>query len=288
MHLLHPDTLVPCPQTVLSDLTQIYNHLLVSIRELFQEITTAMHLAIDGWTSLLTASFLGIVVFWHQGMMLWCSVLDFIHLTEGHACTYLAEKTLESLEHFGVKNQATPNDSTPTSSNAPSNPEAALNSLDGTLEPLDDIDEGRELFDCGEVNEAIAKALAHMKENYGVGVSQAEFVEARKVLTKTNGFAIRVLNSATLGPAFIHLQNTCEASGTVKTKKTLPSSYVCTQWSSQLETGKTHLELRVPVEMMTASTNFQLTKYQLSAPQWDLLTEMCQLCKICGCSLVQI
>jgi hypothetical protein len=39
---------------------------------------TAVHLAIDGWSSPLTASFLGIVVFWRQDGRLWRSVLEFI------------------------------------------------------------------------------------------------------------------------------------------------------------------------------------------------------------------
>ncbi|KAG9097669.1 hypothetical protein FS749_005772, partial [Ceratobasidium sp. UAMH 11750] len=105
VHLLRPETSVPCPQTVSSDLTYIYNRLSTNVRESFQEIDTAMHLAIDGWSSPLTASFLGVIVFWRQGGKLWSSILDFIYLPKSHTGQHMAEKTLKCLDGLGVKNQ---------------------------------------------------------------------------------------------------------------------------------------------------------------------------------------
>jgi hypothetical protein len=37
-----------------------------------------MHLAIDGWTSPLVASFLGVIVFWRHNGVMWHSILEFI------------------------------------------------------------------------------------------------------------------------------------------------------------------------------------------------------------------
>ncbi|KAG8745576.1 hypothetical protein FRC10_007754, partial [Ceratobasidium sp. 414] len=105
IHLLRPSAHVPCPQTISSDLTRIYNRLSTDVRESFQETETAMHLAIDGWSSPLKASFLALILFWRENGMLWSTTLDFIHLTKAHAGKYMAEKTVECLERFGVRNQ---------------------------------------------------------------------------------------------------------------------------------------------------------------------------------------
>jgi hypothetical protein len=94
--LLRPGTSVPSPQTTSRDVTHIYNQISLSVRDRFQvmisylyrydgnnlillqDIDTAMHLAVDGWTSPLSASFLGIVVFWYEGAKIWSSILEFI------------------------------------------------------------------------------------------------------------------------------------------------------------------------------------------------------------------
>ncbi|CUA77267.1 Putative AC transposase [Rhizoctonia solani] len=103
VHMLRPEAIVPTPHTLSSDLTYIYNLATLRIREVFLGMDTGVHLAIDGWSSPLTASFLGVVVFWRTGPTLWRSVLEFIHLTESHTGSYLAEKTLECLDRFGLR-----------------------------------------------------------------------------------------------------------------------------------------------------------------------------------------
>ncbi|CAE6424423.1 unnamed protein product [Rhizoctonia solani] len=107
VHLLHPDAIVPTPQTLSSDLTYIYDIASIQICEVFMEMGSGVHLAIDGWSSPLTASFLGIVVFWWDGAQIYRSILEFIHLTESHTGIYLAEKTLECLDRFSLTNQVT-------------------------------------------------------------------------------------------------------------------------------------------------------------------------------------
>ncbi|KAG8684222.1 hypothetical protein FRC08_013804 [Ceratobasidium sp. 394] len=102
--LLRPRTSVPCPQTVSSDLSHIYNKLSTDIQESFQEIETAMHLAVDGWSTPLTALFLGVIVFWRQDGIMWSSILDFIHIVGSHTGEHMAKMTVECLERLGVKN----------------------------------------------------------------------------------------------------------------------------------------------------------------------------------------
>ncbi|EUC59470.1 hypothetical protein RSOL_314470 [Rhizoctonia solani AG-3 Rhs1AP] len=100
VHMLWPDAVVPTPHTLSSDLLYIFGLATTRIRDTF---LTGAHLAIDGWSSPLTASFLGVVVFWRSGSTMWRSVLDFIHLTHSHTGAYLAEKTLECLDRFGLR-----------------------------------------------------------------------------------------------------------------------------------------------------------------------------------------
>ncbi|EUC59335.1 hypothetical protein RSOL_308600, partial [Rhizoctonia solani AG-3 Rhs1AP] len=104
VHMLRPEAVVPTPHTLSSDLAYIHNLATVRIREVFLRMETGVHLAIDGWSSPLTASFLGVVVFWRTGSTMWRSVLEFIHLTESHTGSYLAEKTLECLDRFSLRN----------------------------------------------------------------------------------------------------------------------------------------------------------------------------------------
>ncbi|CAE6447109.1 unnamed protein product, partial [Rhizoctonia solani] len=107
VHLLRPDAIVPTPQTLSSDLTYIYDIASIRIREAFMEMGSGVHLAIDGWSGPLAASFLGIVVFWRDGAQMYRAILEFVHLTESHTGAYLAEKTLECLDRFGLTNQVT-------------------------------------------------------------------------------------------------------------------------------------------------------------------------------------
>lgn len=43
-----------------------------------QQISGALHLAVDGWTSPTSESYLGIIVFWYEETKLWRAVLEFV------------------------------------------------------------------------------------------------------------------------------------------------------------------------------------------------------------------
>ncbi|QRV81253.1 Phycobiliprotein ApcE [Ceratobasidium sp. AG-Ba] len=162
----------------------------------------------------------------------------------------------------------------------PNEPEVVLDNLDGILELPDDSDEGKQLFDKGEVRKAVAAAFERMKTQYGVTVSPDELREACDLFPKVNGFASSVLNSDLLRVAFTNIRNICKAQGEITTDKELPSSFVSTRWNSQLKTGKTHLDLRPAVEVMTANSNNNLEKCHLSKLQWELLGEVCECLEI--------
>ncbi|KAL5633113.1 hypothetical protein ACGC1H_003564 [Rhizoctonia solani] len=102
VRLLRSDAEVPSLATISADLVHVYNQVSSSIRDKFEEMDCGIHLAISGWSSPLTASFIGVVVFWREDAKIWHSVLEFIHLTGSHTGAYMAEKTIDCLTRFRV------------------------------------------------------------------------------------------------------------------------------------------------------------------------------------------
>jgi hypothetical protein len=92
--------------------------------------------------------------------------------------------------------------------------------------------------------------------------------------SQVNGFAHHIHKSSTLHVAFHRLRDTCKAS--IPTKQELPTKYVSTRWNSQLDSAESHRDLRPPIEMMTANSEYKLTRYKLTDPQWKLLNELCE------------
>ena len=92
--MLRPGTKLPSPSTVSRDIAAMYEngseivkwYFSVSLDILYntiadplnQEFTGAVHLVIDGWTSPLMVSYLGIVVMWFSGGMLHRRILEFV------------------------------------------------------------------------------------------------------------------------------------------------------------------------------------------------------------------
>ena len=92
--MLRPGTKLPSPSTVSRDIAAMYEdgskivkqYFSVSLDALsstvadspYQEFAGAVHLVIDGWTSPLMASYLGIVVMWFSGGVLHRRILEFI------------------------------------------------------------------------------------------------------------------------------------------------------------------------------------------------------------------
>jgi len=92
---------------------------LQAAKKYFQTLGTAVHFAIDGWTSPLVTSYLGLVVIWYANGTINRAVLEFIRyifytllmhiyqsnffsLTNSHTGEYLAEVTAECLKCYGL------------------------------------------------------------------------------------------------------------------------------------------------------------------------------------------
>ena len=83
-------------------------------------MTSAIHLVLDGWTSPLISSYLGLVVVWCTNGKIHRAVLEFIRyglniviisyiilkiflrLTDSHTGEYLAKVTADCLKHFNL------------------------------------------------------------------------------------------------------------------------------------------------------------------------------------------
>ncbi|KAF8812650.1 hypothetical protein BYT27DRAFT_7015831, partial [Phlegmacium glaucopus] len=102
VEMLRPGTAIPHTTTVQHDLVSIYIHMSTFVMNYFMTLGTAIHIALDGWTSPLVTSYLGLVVIWYANGTINCAVLEFIHLTCSHTGEYLAEVTAECLKRYGL------------------------------------------------------------------------------------------------------------------------------------------------------------------------------------------
>ncbi|KEP46693.1 hypothetical protein V565_185620 [Rhizoctonia solani 123E] len=71
----------------------------------FQSIPGAVHIAVDGWTSPASESYLGVVVIWYDKPRIYRCVLEFIRLSSAHTGAYLAEKIASCLQRYGLENR---------------------------------------------------------------------------------------------------------------------------------------------------------------------------------------
>ncbi|KIK76315.1 hypothetical protein PAXRUDRAFT_170334, partial [Paxillus rubicundulus Ve08.2h10] len=62
----------------------------------------SIHLAVDGWTAPIVASYLGIVVIWPEKGVLYRTVLEFSCLKERHSGKYLAKIIYNCLQRYGL------------------------------------------------------------------------------------------------------------------------------------------------------------------------------------------
>jgi hypothetical protein len=92
-------------------------------------------------------------------------------------------------------------------------------------------------------------------------------------LPKVAGFAHQIHNKDGLYQTFKNMRHTCKDA--ISSKKEVPTKRVTTRWNSDLACAETHRDLRAPIEMMTASSNYKLTRYQLLPRQWDWLSVLC-------------
>lgn len=97
VEMLCPGTKLPHPTTVQQDLIHIYEHASTWVMNYFlvlfinhsalnyelilyylKALNSVIHLVLDGWTAPLVASYLGLVVVWHDNGIIYWTVLEFI------------------------------------------------------------------------------------------------------------------------------------------------------------------------------------------------------------------
>ncbi|KAF8799387.1 hypothetical protein BYT27DRAFT_7217763 [Phlegmacium glaucopus] len=80
VEMLQPGTKIPHPMTVQRDLLYIYEQASIAVKNYFLQLNSTVHLALDGWTSPLISSYLGLVVVWFDQGVIHRAILEFICL----------------------------------------------------------------------------------------------------------------------------------------------------------------------------------------------------------------
>ncbi|KAL5633080.1 hypothetical protein ACGC1H_003542 [Rhizoctonia solani] len=151
--------------------------------------------------------------------------------------------------------------------------EQPLDELDAVLDILDDqIDEGMELYDAGVIQKAVQDAISKMQSLFGLEIMSDKLKDSRSILPKITGFAHQIHASPTLYATFKSF--VVRFKDMLQTKKEVPTKRVATRWDSDLACALTHLELRLPIDAMTAGSAFKMGRYGLTAAQWSLLEDM--------------
>ncbi|EUC67758.1 hypothetical protein RSOL_560480, partial [Rhizoctonia solani AG-3 Rhs1AP] len=91
--------------TLSRDIKLIHTQFMPKIREYFASISGAVHIAVNGWTSPTSESYLGIVVIWYNKPRIYRCILEFIRLTSAHTGAYLAERIASCLQRYGLENR---------------------------------------------------------------------------------------------------------------------------------------------------------------------------------------
>ena len=95
VQMLRPGTAAHSPNTISCDLNQIYLDMSIYVKNYFmvlyfflsnkfkllmkgQSLNSAIHLVLDGWTSPIVSSYLGLVVVWYQNGLIHRAILEFI------------------------------------------------------------------------------------------------------------------------------------------------------------------------------------------------------------------
>ena len=77
---MRPNTPLPSPTQVGRDIRSLHSTVSLNVKEYFQNIPGRVHLVVDGWTSPLASSILGIVLNWYDKGAMHQAVLEFTRL----------------------------------------------------------------------------------------------------------------------------------------------------------------------------------------------------------------
>ncbi|RXW13602.1 hypothetical protein EST38_g12250, partial [Candolleomyces aberdarensis] len=102
VEMLRPGTKIPDPTTVSRDVQLLYQEISKCVCQYFKNLGNAIHLAVDGWTAPITASFLGVVLIWSEQGEIHRIILEFIRLKKKHTGQYLAQCIADCLKRYGI------------------------------------------------------------------------------------------------------------------------------------------------------------------------------------------
>ncbi|QRW12433.1 hAT family dimerization protein [Ceratobasidium sp. AG-Ba] len=102
VEMLRPGTHLPTGATLSRDALHLYQSSSLQAANHLRSVAGALHLAVDGWTSPSSQSFLGVVVFWYEQARMYKAILEFVHLTAAHTGGYMAERIHDCLKRYGI------------------------------------------------------------------------------------------------------------------------------------------------------------------------------------------
>ncbi|GBE85912.1 hypothetical protein SCP_0804360 [Sparassis crispa] len=281
VELLRPGTTIPHPTTVSTDIKFLYLKVSKTVREYFKKRNRSIHLAIDGWTAPIVASYLGIVVIWYDMGKIHRAVLEFICLIAKIFISfffkqYKCKKTVTVAA--GTKRKRYQG-RTATALVAEQDERTVLEE-DDILSPEDDElaqvleEEDSQLEDDGQAihDQRIVKTLRERAINEmarkGVVISDRDAKEALGIFLKVAGLAKRVHDSpGTLGEKFkIAIQLDDQLTG----EKTTLDHRVPTRWNSDFYCLEAHIYFKVAVQALTSTAVNNLKAFRLMENQWAL------------------
>ncbi|KAG9079673.1 hypothetical protein FRC06_007593 [Ceratobasidium sp. 370] len=102
---LRPGTTLPSSSTISRDVKTIYAKYAPRVREYFLSVNSAVHLAIDGWTSPISESYLGIIAVWFDKLEIHRCILEFVRLTSSHTGEYLADRVASCIRRYALEDK---------------------------------------------------------------------------------------------------------------------------------------------------------------------------------------
>ncbi|KAJ3500635.1 hypothetical protein NLJ89_g9707 [Agrocybe chaxingu] len=310
--MLHPNTVPPSPSTISRDVKAIYLELGRHVLTYFKDRNAPIHLVLDGWTSPLIASYLGLVVVWYQDGSIHRAILEFIRLTQRHDGQYLADVVASCLNHYSLsdmifisfffkKPKAKKN--APVASRAAQQRFQHQGAVDSdesedeaVIEEEGDGDEGSDddgidqaeadaLIKVAEDdegqgmhNERIVKTLREkaiiLMEKKGIYLDPDEERIALQIFPRVAGLARRVHDASNLKERFDQM---------VKDDPALEGSQrsltrrVPTRWNSDLDCLDSHFYFKDVVERLTAIASLKLSAYRLSEAQWKMAKDVVEV-----------
>ncbi|KAG8933501.1 hypothetical protein FRC01_008781 [Tulasnella sp. 417] len=100
--LLNPDASIPSAKTVSRDTQKLWTFTSTQLAAYFSTYTGVIHVAVDGWTSPIIFSYMGIVVIWYANGKIWRATLDLSRLKSSHTGQNMARHLYDTLHAFGL------------------------------------------------------------------------------------------------------------------------------------------------------------------------------------------